>query len=303
MAAPESTEAPVDASGLEALDDEAATRAVKKIPLLRVRAGPRDGPEWVARLKEEYAALIAYVKMNKQNDNDWFTIQSNKEGTRWFGKCWYIHDLVKYELDLQFDVPVTYPQTSVPVALPELDGLTPKMYTGGVICLTEHFHPLWARNVPHFGIAHALALGLAPWLAAEIPYLVEAGRIQPKVADVASDDDDDDDDDENENENEEARRQRPVMEVSKCREIEDRDAKIACLTDVIEAMQMRHAMHMRARHGRHVFFFVLAAAVVFAIVMRRRCRARRAAAKAAADVEALPEYDEAYVAVPAPKSV
>jgi hypothetical protein len=31
---------------------------------------------------------------------------------------------------------------------------------GGKICLTVHFKPLWARNVPHFGIAHALALGV-----------------------------------------------------------------------------------------------------------------------------------------------
>lgn len=34
---------------------------------------------------------------------------------------------------------------------------------------------------PHFGFAHALCLGLAPWLAAEVPYMVEAGVIQPKV--------------------------------------------------------------------------------------------------------------------------
>ena len=27
---------------------------------------------------------------------------------------------------------------------------------------------------PHFGIAHALCLGLAPWLAAEIPYTIGA---------------------------------------------------------------------------------------------------------------------------------
>lgn len=27
---------------------------------------------------------------------------------------------------------------------------------------------------PHFGIAHALCLGLAPWLAAEIPYMIGA---------------------------------------------------------------------------------------------------------------------------------
>ena len=36
----------------------------------------------------------------------------------------------------------------------------------------DHFKPLWGKNVPQFGIAHALALGLAPWLAAEIPHLV-----------------------------------------------------------------------------------------------------------------------------------
>lgn len=42
---------------------------------------------------------------------------------------------------------------------------------------TEHFQPLWARNVPRFGVAHALALGLGPWLAAEVPSLVQAGMI------------------------------------------------------------------------------------------------------------------------------
>jgi hypothetical protein len=35
--------------------------------------------------------------------------------------------------------------------------------------------PLPAAS-PHFGFAHALCLGLAPWLAAEVPYLVEAGE-------------------------------------------------------------------------------------------------------------------------------
>lgn len=34
--------------------------------------------------------------------------------------------------------------------------------------MTVHFKPLWAKNCPKFGIAHALALGLAPWLAAEV---------------------------------------------------------------------------------------------------------------------------------------
>jgi ufm1-conjugating enzyme 1 len=44
--------------------------------------------------------------------------------------------------------------------LPELEGKTLKMYRGGKICLSIHFKPLWARNAPHFGIAHALAMGV-----------------------------------------------------------------------------------------------------------------------------------------------
>ena len=51
-------------------------------------------------------------------------------------------------------------QTSPELALPELDGKTEKMYRGGKICLDAHFRPLWQRNVPHFGIAHAMALGV-----------------------------------------------------------------------------------------------------------------------------------------------
>lgn len=35
--------------------------------------------------------------------------------------------------------------------------------SGGKICLTIHFAPLWQKNVPRFGIAHALALGVS-WL-------------------------------------------------------------------------------------------------------------------------------------------
>ena len=60
--------------------DSNTLATVKKIPLLTVKAGPRDGEAWVSRLKEEYQALIGYVQSNKANDNDWFTISSNKEG-------------------------------------------------------------------------------------------------------------------------------------------------------------------------------------------------------------------------------
>jgi ufm1-conjugating enzyme 1 len=40
--------------------------------------------------------------------------------------------------------------------------------------------PLAFFYSPRFGIAHALCLGLAPWLAAEIPILVDSGMIKHK---------------------------------------------------------------------------------------------------------------------------
>lgn len=139
--------------------DDATRKTLSNIPLLKTKAGPRDKDLWPTRLKEEYQALIKYVQNNKENDNDWFRLESNKDGTRWFGKCWYIHELLKYEFEIEFDIPVTYPTTAPEIALPFLDGKTAKMYRGGKICLTDHFKPLWARNVPKFGIAHAMALG------------------------------------------------------------------------------------------------------------------------------------------------
>lgn len=102
---------------------------LQKIPLLTVKATPRDGDQWIARcvmrdvfrrlpavvlpcstcgicsisdvnrkeyftllhsslhvfirLKEEYSRLIEYIKINKEMDNDWFKIESNKTGTRY----------------------------------------------------------------------------------------------------------------------------------------------------------------------------------------------------------------------------
>jgi ufm1-conjugating enzyme 1 len=158
---------------------EATRRQVQAIPLLRARAGPRDAA-WPERLKEEYVALIAYVKNNKQQDLDWFTVSSNQAGTKWSGQCWHYHDNLRYEFEFDFELPVGYPQTPPEVRVPGLEGKTIKMYHGGKICLTVHFNPLWTRNVPRFGIAHALALGLGPWLAAEVPDLVKKGLVLPK---------------------------------------------------------------------------------------------------------------------------
>ena len=158
---------------------DASTKAtVSKIPYLATKAGPREGKElWQKRLKEEYMAIISLVQINKEKDNDWFSVESNPAGTKWWGKCWYYHNQIRYEFDMEFEIPVTYPNTAPEIAIPSLDGKTVKMYRGGFICITDHFKPLWARNVPKFGIAHALTLGLGPWLAAEVPSLVEAGKI------------------------------------------------------------------------------------------------------------------------------
>jgi hypothetical protein len=45
----------------------------------------------------------------------------------------YIHNLVKYEFDFQFEIPATYPATAPEIVLPELDGKTSKMYRGGKV--------------------------------------------------------------------------------------------------------------------------------------------------------------------------
>ena len=46
--------------------------------------------------------------------------------------------------------------------------------------MTDHFKPLWGRNAPKFGIAHAMALGLGPWMAVEIPDMIDKGVVTYK---------------------------------------------------------------------------------------------------------------------------
>ena len=43
---------------LPSMVDETTKKTLAAIPLLKTRAGPRDGDAWVARLKEEYVSLI-----------------------------------------------------------------------------------------------------------------------------------------------------------------------------------------------------------------------------------------------------
>lgn len=41
--------------------DESTRKTLSSIPLLQIKAGPRDKDLWVARLKEEYQALIKVI--------------------------------------------------------------------------------------------------------------------------------------------------------------------------------------------------------------------------------------------------
>ncbi|KAL1775033.1 ubiquitin-fold modifier-conjugating enzyme 1 [Sigmodon hispidus] len=105
--------------------DKATWRVVSGILVLKTNARPQD---WELRLKEEYQSLIMCVQ-NKNSDNDWFRLESNKEGTWWFGQCWYIHNFLKYELDIKFEIPITNCTTAPEIAVPKLDGKTAKMYS------------------------------------------------------------------------------------------------------------------------------------------------------------------------------
>ncbi|CAG9460977.1 unnamed protein product [Pedinophyceae sp. YPF-701] len=150
-----------------------------KLPQCATRAAPGDA-SWEQRLKEELAAMIQYIKMNKAKDEHWFTVDPPLEnGAKWSGTCWMMHEYQRYEFRWQLELGISYPAAPPEIELPELEGKTAKMYRGGRICTTIHFDPLWRRNVPAFGLAHAFCLGLGPWMAAEVPYMAGLGLIQP----------------------------------------------------------------------------------------------------------------------------
>ncbi|XP_037267800.1 ubiquitin-fold modifier-conjugating enzyme 1 isoform X4 [Falco rusticolus] len=157
--------------------EEAARRAVAELPLLRTSAGPRDREGWAPRLKEEYRALIQVCRAKPRRSGSPVRREQQARRQRLVPSRVQRrgHPVVREVL-----IPVTYPSTAPEIAIPELDGKTAKMYRGGKICLSDHFKPLWARNVPKFGLAHLMALGLGPWLAVEIPDLVAKGIIQHK---------------------------------------------------------------------------------------------------------------------------
>ena len=73
---------------------------MERLPLLKTVAGPLDGDLWIERLKEEYTVLIQYINSNNETDSEWFTVESNEDGTKWTGKCWILVNLVRYEFEL-----------------------------------------------------------------------------------------------------------------------------------------------------------------------------------------------------------
>lgn len=133
-----------------------------------VTHGPRS-PLWEERLVEEFESLLEYVQELKSRNADWFIVDPNDDGTVWTGKCWMYIDSHRAEYQLIVELPPTYPAAPPSIRIPALEGKTTKMYRGGSICIDEHFVPLWQRNMPAFGIAHALHHGLQPWLQVELP--------------------------------------------------------------------------------------------------------------------------------------
>ena len=131
---------------------------------------------WNTRLRQEVAALISLIKKDKENSQGWFTLRpENERGITWKGTCMKWHKDLKYEFALQVVLPATYPLSPPEISLPELKEKSEKLYRGGHICLDIHFTPVWHERKGAGGIAFALVHGLGPWLASEIPVMVERG--------------------------------------------------------------------------------------------------------------------------------
>lgn len=51
-------------------------------------------------------ALLEYVEKLKASEEDFFTIESDDLGTKWFGKCWIFHFHQKREFAFEIEIPV-----------------------------------------------------------------------------------------------------------------------------------------------------------------------------------------------------
>ena len=141
-------------------------------------ATPLDGERWKTRLRQELAALIKLIKQDKGKGQGWFTLRpENEQGIEWKGTCMTWHKDVKHEFELVVVLPATYPASPPEISLPQLKEKSEKLYRGGHICLDIHFTPAWHQRKGAGGIAFALVQGLAPWLASEVPLMVERGLL------------------------------------------------------------------------------------------------------------------------------
>lgn len=77
--------------------DEGTKNTVSKLPLLTVRASPRDNEAWTARLKEELTALIQVLFMSSGSAHsaiflcDTVRNVTNADGTGNLKQLFYIH--------------------------------------------------------------------------------------------------------------------------------------------------------------------------------------------------------------------
>ena len=129
----------------------------EKLKVFESNAGPTDA-EWKKRLKEEYIGIISYIQYNKSIGNDWVTLNSNAEGTRWSGTCSITINYVKHSFAFEIEIPIGYPRAPPELCIPSLKDKTVKMYRGGFICLSAHFAPLWVQRAPKVGLGHLLSL-------------------------------------------------------------------------------------------------------------------------------------------------
>ncbi|RXH71524.1 hypothetical protein DVH24_018879 [Malus domestica] len=114
-----------------------------------------------------------YTQMNKSNDNDWFRISAaNPKGTRWTGKCWYV-----YTSSSTSSISSSISPSPTPPPHLNSSSLTRRQDPKGRPYFDFTIFPLPPFlfsdcnlspliSGPRFGMAHALCLGLAPWLAA-----------------------------------------------------------------------------------------------------------------------------------------
>lgn len=64
--------------------EQSITQTLERLPFIKTNAGPRDGELWIERLKEEYMLLIQYIQMSKDEDQEWFNVESNEDGTKYY---------------------------------------------------------------------------------------------------------------------------------------------------------------------------------------------------------------------------